>query len=171
MPLPHTPADAPAGASADAPADASPGASPGAPTDKCVRALRMRLPTGPQAPRLARESVCAVLDPDRYALGDGRTCLSEVVANAVRHSTAPEIPLMLIGEADGSLFAAVRDTARTVPMATGTADEPLAEDGRGLELLGALADGWGFDRTCSGKWVWFRVRHPRTAAAGGQVTA
>ncbi|MEU4201361.1 ATP-binding protein [Streptomyces sp. NPDC039022] len=159
MPLPHAPTDAPAGA------------SPGAPTDDCVRALRMRLPAGPRAPRLARESVRAVLDPDRYALGGGRTCLSEVVANAVRHSTAPDIPLMLIGKADGSLFAAVRDTARTVPMATGTADEPPAEDGRGLEILGALADGWGFDRTRSGKWVWFRVRHPRSSPAGGRVTA
>ncbi|GCD39197.1 ATP-binding protein [Streptomyces chrestomyceticus JCM 4735] len=159
MPLPHAPTDAPGGAPT------------GAPADPCVRALRMRLPTGPQAPRLARESVSAVLDPDRYALGDGQVCLSEVVANAVRHSTAPEIPLMLIGEPDGSLFAAVRDTARTVPMATGTQDEPLAEDGRGLELLGALADGWGFDRTRSGKWVWFRVRHPRSAMSGGPVSA
>ncbi|GCD47297.1 ATP-binding protein [Streptomyces paromomycinus] len=166
MPLPHAPTDAPGGAPNGAPTDGL----TGAPADACVRALRMRLPTGPQAPRLARESVSAVLDPDRYALGDGRTCLSEVVANAVRHSTAPDIPLMLIGEADGSLFAAVRDTARTVPMATVTQDEPLAEDGRGLELLGALADGWGFDRTRSGKWVWFRVRHPRSAAAGGRVS-
>ncbi|WP_053699913.1 ATP-binding protein [Streptomyces sp. NRRL F-5755] len=144
---------------------------PHAPTDPCVRALRMRLPTGPRAPRLARESVSAVLDPHRYALGDGRTCLSEVVANAVRHSTAPDLPLMLIGEADGSLFAAVKDTARTVPMTPATADGPLAEDGRGLEVLGALADGWGFDRTRSGKWVWFRVRHPRSDTAEGQVAA
>ncbi|MFH8345307.1 ATP-binding protein [Streptomyces sp. NPDC018045] len=144
---------------------------PQAPPDARVRALRMRLPTSLRAPRLARESVRAVLDPDRYVLGDGQTCLSEVVANAVRHSTAPDIPLMLIGEEDGSLFAAVRDTARTVPMTTGAEDGTLSEDGRGLEVLGALADGWGFDRTRSGKWVWFRVRHPRSAAADGQVAA
>ncbi|WP_050514599.1 ATP-binding protein [Streptomyces rimosus] len=144
---------------------------PEAPADSCVRALRMRLPTNLQAPRLARESVCAVVDPDRYALGDGETCLSEVVANAVQHSAAPDIPLMLIGEADGSLFAAVKDTARTVPMAAGDGDGPLSEDGRGLEVLGALADGWGFDRTRSGKWVWFRVRHPRSDAAEGKVAA
>ncbi|MFI9232832.1 hypothetical protein [Streptomyces rimosus] len=95
---------------------------PHAPTDPCVRALRMRLPTSPRAPRLARESVSAVLDPHRYALGDGRACLSEVVANA-------------------------------------TVGEPLAEDGR------------GFDRTRSWKWVWFRVRHPRSDTAEGQVAA
>ncbi|KAA6223120.1 hypothetical protein CP973_15400 [Streptomyces albofaciens JCM 4342] len=144
---------------------------PAALADPSVRALRMRLPMSPQAPRLARESVCAVVDPDRYALGDGETCLSEVVANAVRHSAAPDIPLMLIGEADGSFFAAVKDTARAVPMTTGTGDGALCEDGRGLEVLGALADGWGFDRTRSGKWVWFRVRHPRSDAAEGQVAA
>ncbi|WP_030371347.1 ATP-binding protein [Streptomyces rimosus] len=107
---------------------------PHAPTDPCVRALRMRLLTSPRAPRLARESVSAVLGPHRCALGDGRACLSEVVAHA-------------------------------------TAVEPLAEDGRGLEVLGALADGWGFDRTRSGKRVWFRVRHPRSDAAEGQVAA
>ncbi|MFH8405630.1 ATP-binding protein [Streptomyces sp. NPDC018019] len=144
---------------------------PEASTDASVRALRMCLPTGPQAPRLARESVCAVVDPDRYALGDGQTCLSEVVANAVRHSSAPDIRVMLIGEGGGSLFAAVRDTARTVPMASGAEEEPLSEDGRGLEVLGALADGWGFDRTRTGKWVWFRVRHPRTADRAGRVSA
>ncbi|OKH98163.1 hypothetical protein A6A06_28560 [Streptomyces sp. CB02923] len=163
MSLPEAPAEALTGAPAVAPVRA--------PAEAPVRALRMRLPASPQAPRLARESVCAVLDPDRYVLGDGQTCLSEVVANAVRHSTAPDIPLMLIGEADGTLFAAVRDTARTVPMATGAERGPLSEGGRGLELLGALADGWGFDRTRTGKWVWFRVRHPRSAAGGGQAAA
>ncbi|RSO37535.1 hypothetical protein DMH15_18175 [Streptomyces sp. WAC 06725] len=107
---------------------------PHAPTDPCVRAPRMRLPTSPREPRPARESVSAVLDPHRYALGDGRACLSEAVANA-------------------------------------TVGGPFAEDGRGLEVLGALADGWGFDRTRSGKWVWFRVRHPRSDTAEGQVAA
>lgn len=36
--------------------------------------------------------------------------------------------------------------------------DPLPENGRGTEVLGALADAWGYDRTRGGKWVWFRLR-------------
>jgi PAS domain S-box-containing protein len=76
--------------------------------------------------------------------------VSELVTNAVRHG-AGDIGLRLIRA--GSLLCEVRDDGHDLP-ALRNADL-TAEDGRGLQLVTALADRWGTQRTPTGKVVWF----------------
>ena len=78
---------------------------------------------------------------------------SEVVTNALLHTRGP---LVLTVQRDG---AGVR-----IEVADGTAVPPVqrrpsagAATGRGLQLLQAVADEWGWTPTDTGKRVWFRV--------------
>lgn len=126
-------------------------------SDATVRPLAMRLPQDESAPALAREALVEVLDPGSPLFDPGRLCLTEVVTNALRHTDTTGLRLMLIADDFGHLFAAVGDTSAALPMSRDTGDDPLPDEGRGTEVLGALADSWGYDRTRSGKWVWFRL--------------
>lgn len=125
-------------------------------SDAPVRPFAMRLPQDESAPALAREALAEVLDPRSPLFDAGRLCLTEVVTNALRHTDTTGLRLMLIADTSG-LFAAVGDSSAALPMSRDTGDDPLPDEGRGTEVLGALADSWGYDRTRSGKWVWFRL--------------
>ena len=76
--------------------------------------------------------------------------VSELVTNAVRHG-AGDIGLRLIRT--GSLLCEVRDDGYDLPNLRGT--DLTAENGRGLQLVTALAERWGAQRTPTGKVVWF----------------
>src|SRR4051794_27845446 len=76
--------------------------------------------------------------------------VSELVTNAVRHG-AGDIGLRLIRTA--SLLCEVRDDGYDLPTLRATA--LTAENGRGLQLVTALAERWGAQRTPTGKVVWF----------------
>lgn len=76
--------------------------------------------------------------------------VSELVTNAVRHGSG-DIGLRLIRA--GSLLCEVRDNGYDLP-ALRRADV-TAENGRGLQLVTALAERWGAQRTATGKVVWF----------------
>ncbi|GLY74420.1 hypothetical protein Airi01_026870 [Actinoallomurus iriomotensis] len=76
--------------------------------------------------------------------------VSELVTNAVRHG-AGDIGLRLIRT--DSLLCEVRDDGHELP-ALRRADV-TAENGRGLQLVTALAERWGTQRTPTGKVVWF----------------
>ncbi|MFH8570029.1 ATP-binding protein [Streptomyces sp. NPDC017993] len=129
-------------------------------SDAAVRPLAMRLPQDESAPALAREALDEVLDPGWPRFDAGRLCLTEIVTNALRHTDTTGLRLMLIADS-GHLFAAVGDSSAALPMSKDTGHDPLPDDGRGTEVLGALADSWGYDRTRWGKWVWFRL-HSRS---------
>ncbi|MER7688709.1 ATP-binding protein [Streptomyces sp. NPDC097610] len=74
--------------------------------------------------------------------------LSELVTNAIQHGTGPAVDVRL-----AFLESVVRIEVRSGP-AGGVrvrAADPLAENGRGLYLVGALADKWGVDEA---GWIW-----------------
>ncbi|WP_107093609.1 ATP-binding protein [Streptomyces sp. XY332] len=92
---------------------------------------------------------------------------SELITNALRHTRGPiGVRVHVHG---GLLRCEVEDadpngpTRRTAP-----AD---AENGRGIELVDALAHNWGSHRTLTGKTTWFELPLPhqsRAATAAGR---
>jgi serine phosphatase RsbU (regulator of sigma subunit)/anti-sigma regulatory factor (Ser/Thr protein kinase) len=75
--------------------------------------------------------------------------VSELITNACRHADGP-VGLRLIR--DVSLICEVSDTSSTSPHPRRA--DPLDEGGRGLFLVGQLADGWGTRYTETGKTIW-----------------
>ena len=146
-----------------------------------LQSLRVRLATGPAAVPEARSQVRAAIrrwkvpvDPEEAIL-----LTSELVTNAIRHETGPEV-VLVIARSCGELRVDVHDTSHCFPE---VADVPAdAETGRGLLLVAAMSAEWGFYRTPTGKAVYFTLACPawpgprgrRTPPAGeshnGQVT-
>ncbi|MGI5399206.1 ATP-binding protein [Streptomyces sp. CA-135486] len=78
---------------------------------------------------------------------------SEVIANAVRHTTGPcSVTVRWTGV---RLRVEVTDTGSALPAPRGR--ELYAQSGRGLVLVASLAASWGSTRTATGKVVWFEV--------------
>lgn len=84
--------------------------------------------------------------------------VSELVTNACRHARPatgqawPPVRLGLLQTAHGLLCAVADPSPRPpVPQEPG----PLSESGRGLQVIGALTDGWGYTvPQATGKTVW-----------------
>ncbi|WP_189970341.1 ATP-binding protein [Streptomyces violascens] len=111
------------------------------------------------ARRLAR-TACATWGVEEAA-EPAALILSELVTNAVRHTRSRLIRVIVERPADGWLYLAVVDQApllvpvRRIP-------KPGALGGRGLVLVEAFAERWGYDRMGSGlrpwgKRVWARI--------------
>ncbi len=119
------------------------------------QAIRVTLPCGPAAPRLAREAIRGVLGGRRNAAADATLVVSELVTNAVRHSACnPDQTLTLDARVIGDYVRiAVHDPAQSaqVPHVRGSA--PGTGGGLGLRLVEQLARRWGWDRP-DGRLVW-----------------
>jgi len=121
-----------------------------------LRVRHVPLPTGLAAAAQAREQVRATVvawqvpvDPYAVAL-----LTSELVTNAVRYEDNPAVMLDITCSA-GQLRIDVHDSSRAMPA---PADVPAdAETGRGLIIVAALADEWGFYATPGGKAVYFAL--------------
>ncbi|MBF9072780.1 ATP-binding protein [Streptacidiphilus fuscans] len=114
------------------------------------------LPATPFAACRARRALDALI-PE--GCEDGRLLVSEAVANAVEHTATVQVHVLLRHEpGDRRLLCAVHDTSTTTPATDpcGHAD-PGAESGRGLHLIDALADVWGYLPDDAGKWLWFSL--------------
>lgn len=82
-----------------------------------------------------------------------RLLVSELATNAVIHAHSP---FRVSVHRDGPRTRVeVYDTGAGEPCVRPL--DPAASNGRGLQLLGALAESWGIDRNCVGKSVWFVV--------------
>ncbi|NYI03307.1 ATP-binding protein [Allostreptomyces psammosilenae] len=99
--------------------------------------------------------------------------VSELVTNAVRHVGEGRVFAVSLLRGEGRLRLAVVDSDDSVPeqeladlrmreARTAQAPDPdhLAESGRGLLLVGAVADSWGSYQTPTGKVVWCDVSTP-----------
>jgi anti-sigma regulatory factor (Ser/Thr protein kinase) len=86
--------------------------------------------------------------------------VSELTTNAVRHADAG-FTLRINMTAD-ELRVEVTDIGAGVPVrrSPGLFDA----SGRGLQIVEALSDAWGFDATPSGKTVWFTLALPTVTA-------
>jgi anti-sigma regulatory factor (Ser/Thr protein kinase) len=79
--------------------------------------------------------------------------VSELASNAVTHARTP---FTVSVQRNGTRTRVeVSDTGAGQPCLRPV--DPLASNGRGLQLLGALAESWGIDRNGGGKSVWFSV--------------
>jgi anti-sigma regulatory factor (Ser/Thr protein kinase) len=111
---------------------------------------------GRDARRFVRDALSAHLPADDVA--DAELIATELVANAVRHAGTP-IELRVEGSA-GQLRIEVSDEA------TGAAPRPappvpMAESGRGLQILSALSSSWGFEVGEVAKTVWSEMKRGR----------
>jgi hypothetical protein len=121
--------------------------------------------------RLARLLAVERMEAWGVPLDPGRVIVAELAANAVLHGRVPgrnfRLGLALAVSASGpsALRIEVTDTrGEELPVPGCATGDPLAECGRGLLLVGELADRWGV--RCGPvpcKTVWAEVDLPRAA--------
>lgn len=118
--------------------------------------LNLALAASSSAPKQARHAIVDLLATSgRTDLSADATLLvSELVTNAVVHAGGP----ITISAAyiDSTLRVEVRDTD---PPPLPDLPTPSVSDraGRGLHLVGLLADRWAVTPTADGKTIWFEV--------------
>ena len=121
---------------------------------------------GPTSSASARHLVSDLLD--RWELPslveDAELLTGELTNNAVGHASTDLA--LVVAVAEGVLEIGVTDSdPQSIPfvkpkredMAVAAREEVLAEGGRGLLLVGLLADEWGVVGLPQGKQVWFRL--------------
>jgi anti-sigma regulatory factor (Ser/Thr protein kinase) len=87
--------------------------------------------------------------------------VSELASNAVLHART-EFELV-VSVTDRRIRVDVRDRNATMPMLKSYERESVT--GRGLHMVAASADQWGFEATSAGKIVWFELRRSAVPAA------
>ena len=117
---------------------------------------RVELAAGPESAAVARGFTAGVLDATPWAdhVDTAVLLVSELVTNAVRHGSPPYALVIAVGEDDVEI--SVEDADGSLPQAR--QPDAMAEDGRGLLLIGALADRWGIRPLITGKAAWFTLR-------------
>ncbi|MFF3786551.1 ATP-binding protein [Streptomyces sp. NPDC001933] len=92
-------------------------------------------------------------------------CVSELVANVIRHVGAGTPSTLTVEMNDTHLRVALRDPdTRALP--TLLLAGPDDESGRGLAMLDALSEGWGVILGAESKLVWCDLATPLTSAGG-----
>src|SRR5438552_10440959 len=128
------------------------------------------LPAGPQAPSLARRFVARALDSWDHGDLSERAVLavSELVTNAFLYGEGDIVLVVTLGV---FLRIEVRDGGAGLP--TQRNYSPTSTTGRGLHLVGHMADRWGTSTVGSegngakGKAVWFEIDTPAPGEAQG----
>jgi anti-sigma regulatory factor (Ser/Thr protein kinase) len=112
------------------------------------------LPPSERSPSLARVIVREMLDGLPAAtLETTETLVNELVTNAVLH--ARSILILHVDAGGSQVRVGVEDLSSNHPQ---PGQPPVdAEHGRGLMLVDALSTAWGWDRTPTGKTVWFEL--------------
>lgn len=116
------------------------------------------LPRDPIAARLARRALAAE-HPDlaQDVLEVAQVLTSELVTNALKHGEG--VITLSVGRDERSLTVRVGDRGSQVPAVR--EHDLTAMNGRGLQLVDALAVGWGTEHVggpTGGKVVWFTLR-------------
>jgi anti-sigma regulatory factor (Ser/Thr protein kinase) len=111
------------------------------------------------APRAARRWIAECLQElgrSEAALNDAMLVVSELATNAVIH--AQSAFSVTVRAERSAIHIAVEDGAPVGPMVGAAATEPMAESGRGLLLVAAIASQWGVEPTSGGgKRVWAQL--------------
>ncbi|WP_433175344.1 ATP-binding protein [Actinoallomurus sp. CA-150999] len=107
----------------------------------------------------ARRFVRDLMGEDHPAVDDAELCTSELVTNAVVHTTSGRgghVTITVARDGDMVEICVGDDGAGgEVPYVR---DEPFAEDGRGMVIVTALAAEWGVEAERGGTTTWFRLR-------------
>src|SRR5215472_10157984 len=126
--------------------------------------------TGAGSVRAARGYVIATLQ--RWGVAERREdiaiVISELLTNALYHAvpppghTRPQLPVRIgLLQPGPCVLCAVTDPSKTAPVPQGLS--PLAETGRGLHIVCALSDRWGYTTLSdTGKVVWAVFTSPPT---------
>ena len=124
--------------------------------------VRIPLAAGAVAPSAARRAVAEYVGPTQgdEAIAPAVLAVSELVSNALQHVGDG---LLEIGVVDGEVRLAVLDPRPMAWPAVRPAD-PLADAGRGLGIVAAMARAWGITATRVEKAVWCAARHAACAA-------
>lgn len=120
-----------------------------------------------RARHYVRDTLMAFGVPD--CADDAQLAVSELIANAVKHARTPLV-LELMAD-DDCLTVTVADEERE--LASQVQQHALAESGRGLRIVAAVASDWGVEPRATGKALWFRLplRKPRGRAPVVQLHA
>jgi len=115
--------------------------------------------------RLVRQ-VLAVWGLDRIA-DRAELTVTELIANATRHTSCPEIRLVIrrLASAQVRLGVVDREPSR-LPVLGSAADDD--ESGRGLFLVDKIADRWGYDLHGSGGRLWAKEVWAEIHDEGGE---
>jgi anti-sigma regulatory factor (Ser/Thr protein kinase) len=119
--------------------------------------MTTELPPEPASPGAARRFVTEALRPGHVTpavLEVAELLTSELVTNAAVHAQTPITVSVTVTER--AVRVAVADTEGST-LAPGEV-EALDTHGRGLTIVGRLADDWGVERRDGGKSVWFELR-------------
>lgn len=130
------------------------------------RRTHFSLPAQPQSAAVARYRLVSTLRDWALSvdLDNAQLLLSEVVTNAIRHGIDPTAGDAVItiefAETRAGLRVEVREPDQGIAMGSwsvpGDGDRAgLAESGRGLKVVGALAAEWGVLNESRGKSVYF----------------
>jgi Histidine kinase-, DNA gyrase B-, and HSP90-like ATPase. len=127
------------------------------------------LPCEPESARRARTLVSAALHA--WGLEDlaesGTLVVSELISNAVAHTRCRLTRVTIARVGNNTIRVAVADTSRQVPrMLTPTGH---SGSGRGLFLVDALSDRWGYDLQRASKVVWAELRGEPKNPSGDAV--
>lgn len=108
--------------------------------------------------RAARDTVRAALEGwhRQDVHGDLELITSELVTNAIRHANS--VTLVLYLPDDKTAMVEVWDDNPEGPSAPIV--DSQAEGGRGLLLVGALSNAWGWRATAEGKVTWAQAPAP-----------
>ncbi|WP_225849229.1 ATP-binding protein [Streptomyces sp. HPF1205] len=141
---------------------------------------RFDLAPSPSAVRWGRKHAAGILAAWGVAgavVDDGLVVVSELLSNAVQHSVEPLDPAegcpdsvvcsLLLWLTEKGLTVSVYDADRRPPVPRNAPTD--AERGRGLHLVAALSEAWGYTHPApaSGKLVWARLALPAHAAGDG----
>jgi PAS domain S-box-containing protein len=90
--------------------------------------------------------------------------VSEIATNAIRYGTPPyEVSIDFQGDC---VEVGVTDDDPNLPRPVDPSADSLAESGRGLSLVAALASSWGTRARASGKTVWFTLERSPSGDGG-----
>jgi anti-sigma regulatory factor (Ser/Thr protein kinase) len=142
---------------------------------------RFDLASSPSAVRWGRKHTAEVLAKWGVAeavADDALLIVSELLSNAVQHADRPFNAAdgrpdvvacsLLLWLTQQGLTVSVYDADRRPPIPRSASTD--AERGRGLHLVDALSEAWGYTHPspASGKLVWARLRLPEYSAGDGQ---
>ena len=114
--------------------------------------VRFRFAHDSHAPRQARESLDPLLrGPDDIIANDVRLAASEMVTNVIVHTGGGGEMRAWDPRPDVPLRVEVEDGDRSEPTIP---DEAPAVGGRGLAIVAAISDKWGYEASPGGKVVW-----------------
>ncbi|MFE7460596.1 ATP-binding protein [Streptomyces sp. NPDC012600] len=116
------------------------------------------LPCRPESARRARLLVSMALKTWGFSAwtDTGTLIVSELIANAVTHTRCRLARVIITRVGSGAVRIAVADTSGSTPAMASPAGD--AGSGRGLLLVDALSDRWGYRLHRSSKVVWAELR-------------